>query len=171
MIIFTPIITFPENYLDYKGIKNIIKYNLSSYNSDVQSLGSLIPNPEFIPEDCITGDCSTAEFDMAYHASIFNNPNSFYQFMNLIIPVYMYPDLLVQILINKSPYRDIITESLIKLIQQRYGYNSFIINEIDDILYTDEPDFSISGLVALDNDIEQYRNMFPESVLIGDQYD
>ena len=51
----------------------------------------------------------------------------------------------------KNTY-DIMTESICKLIQQRYGYNYQLLNCKDDINYYDDSDFSIYGLSALDLD-------------------
>ena len=39
----------------------------------------------------------------------------------------------VVILISHDPYRDAITESIIKLIQIRYGYNCWEIEDADDL--------------------------------------
>ena len=45
-------------------------------------------------------------------------------------------------------------ESLIKMIQQRYGYNAAVINDINDLDYVNPEDFSFSiqGLHNLDED-------------------
>ena len=81
--------------------------------------------------------------------------------MSIIIPAYTSPDVMVQVMIRSSNYRDVITESLLKLIQQRYGYNACIVNEIDDFIYTIESDFSIPGLFTLDQDLARWRSMVP----------
>lgn len=162
MIIFTPIRTIPVEMLEQKGIRQVVTYNLSSYFSDVATLNMLIPSIAYMPEETIDGDISSfPAFDVAYGEYIMNNIDAFCQFMNIIIPAYTSPDTLVQILINSSEFRDAITESLIKLIQQRYGYNIYIVNDIEDFLYTEESDFSIPGLFALDQDLIRWRSMFP----------
>ena len=81
--------------------------------------------------------------------------------MNIIVPAFVSPETLVHIMIKNSDYRDVITESLVKLIQQRYGYNVCIVNEIEDFIYTEESDFSIPGLYAYDNDFIRWRSMIP----------
>ena len=65
----------------------------------------------------------------------------------------------VIILISHDEFRDAIVESLVKMIQLRYGYNSWILNTIDDLEYIKESDFTPEGLLVLDNDIITYQSM------------
>ena len=162
MIIFTPIKTIPVEMLEQKGIRQVVQYNLSSYFSDVPNLSMLIPSIAHIPEEAMNGDVSDIPaFDIAYGNYIMSNNDAFMQFMNIIIPAYLSPETLVQVLTNSSEFRDAITESLVKLIQQRYGYNIYIINDIEDFLYTEESDFSVPGLFTIDQDIARWRTMMP----------
>ena len=163
MIIFTTIKNIPYELLEYKGIRQVVSYNLSSYYSDVPTMNALIPNIQHMSEELLQGDCVIPQFDIEFGNYIINTDEAFLQFMNIVIPAYMNPDMLVQILIGHSDFRDAITESLIKLIQQRYGYNSYIVNDIEDFLCADESDFSIPGLFAIDEDINKWR------VLVGPQ--
>lgn len=157
MIIFTILNQIPEEYLEYKGIKQTIVYNLTSYFTNGSNLNLLIPSIESVSEDVLRGDCSVPTFDISYHNYILNNDGAFIQFMNIMVPVFNSPDVLVQIMIMRSQFSDAIVESLIKLIQQRYGYNSYLINDIDDFLYTEESDLSIPGLFMMDKDLERWR--------------
>lgn len=158
MIIFTPLENIPEEYLIYKGIKQVYKFNLSSYYN-AQNLQCLVPNPEYIREDVLLGDATDPVFDIEYHNYILNNNEAFCQFMSIIIPVYTNPDCLVHIMIKQSNYRDVITESLCKFIQQRYGYNPCIVNSLDDFVYATESDFSIPGLFIIDGDIAKWHSI------------
>lgn len=170
MIIFTPLKDFPIELLEYKKIGQVVQLNLSSYYSDIQNLDMLIPSPEYISEDVLSGDCSDATFDMEYHKFILDNNNAFCQLMSIMVPEFtLPPGTLVQVLIQNSNYRDIITESLMKLIQQRYGHNSYYVNVAEDLLYIEESDFSIPGLFALENDLARWRSMMP--VDNGDLYE
>lgn len=173
MIIFSTIKDIPSELLEYKRIRQVIYYNLSSYynSADIPMLNCLIPSVEFIPEEQLLGDCTSPEFDINYHNYIINNNDAFKQFMNLIIPVQQSPDVLVVVLIRHTPYSDAILESLLKLIQQRYGYNCYIINELEDLLYVEEPSFNIPGLFAYDNDIMRYQSICPEIMNCGDYDD
>ena len=98
MIVFTPIRNIPVEMLEYKGIRQVVTYNLSSYYSDIPTLNFLLPSIENMPEDVLNGDCETPEFDMSYSNAILSNNESFIQFMNIMIPAYTSPDVLVQIL-------------------------------------------------------------------------
>lgn len=161
MIIFTPLQFIPLEYLEYKRIRQVIKYNLSSYYNDAPTLDGLVPSPESIPENVLTGDCTTPEFDIAYHNMILMNDRSFNQFMSIIIPAYTSPETLVHIMIKPSVMRDIMTESLAKLIQQRYGYNVSLVYELEDFIYSEESEFSIPGLFTVDQDIMRWQMMNP----------
>ena len=161
MIIFSTVRDIPFELLEYKGIRQVVSYNLSSYFNNAPTLNLLVPSPNFISEDILSGDCSIPAFDISYHNYILENDDVFLQFMNIIVPAFMHPDVLVQIMIMRSPFSDAITESLLKLIQQRYGYNVYIINEIEDFIYTEESDFSIPGLFTIDQDMSRWRSLVP----------
>ena len=52
-------------------------------------------------------------------------------------------------------------ESLIKLIQQRYGYNSWIVDSIEDIDSCKESTYTPEGLLTIEEDIKKYKSIFP----------
>ena len=118
MRIFTKVRQIPNEYLGYRGIKNVVTFNLSSYDNS-QTLNFLDPSPEFIPESILCGDVNSMEFDMAYHGYIINNDNAFMQLMQIIILLNMYTDTLVKKLIGDGQYRLAITESVAKIIKIR----------------------------------------------------
>lgn len=157
MIIFTPIKDIPAEYLIEKGISDIVRLNLTSYYADIPNLSMLIPSINYIPENVLSGDCADPTFDIAYHGYILSNDNAFIELMSIMVPEYINPGTLVQILISVSDYRDIIAESLMKLIQQRYGHNCYYVKDLEDFLYIEEQDYNIPGLFALDKDIERWR--------------
>lgn len=171
MIIFSPIRDIPVDILQYKGVRQVVKYNLSHYYAEMPTLNLLVPSSQFIPEDILNGDCSNTDFDREYHNFIFNNDIAFAQFMSIIIPVFMNPDTLVHITIIFNEYSNAFVESLIKLIQQRYGYNSYFINDIDDFIYTSDSEFSIPGLFMLDQDLARWRLMNNESIRGEEEYE
>ena len=164
MIVFTPLQNFPIEYLQYKGIRQVIKYNLSSYYNDAPTLNALVPSPQYIPQDVLLGDTTDPIFDIEYHKYIFDSQQAFMEFMLIMVPAFTSPDTLIHIMIKQSNFRDVIMESLIKLIQQRYGYNVCIVNEADDFLYAEESDFSIPGLFALDQDLVRWRSIQDDPV-------
>lgn len=151
MVVFTPILNIPEHLLISKGIRNVVKYNMSSLHAGLPTLFNLVPTfAEMANTPLYEFDNPT--FDMAYHKFILDNDASFNEFMSIMIPANLNPDCLVQVLIKQSDFRDTITESLLKLIQQRYGYNCYIINEVEDFVYAEESDFSIPGLFLFEQD-------------------
>lgn len=94
------------------------------------------------------------EFDISYANYIFSNDYVFMEFMKIIYPLYLGNNVFLLVSRNENTH-DIITESLCKLIQQRYGYNYQILNNKDDINYYDDSDFSITGIQTLDQDRER----------------
>lgn len=94
------------------------------------------------------------EFDIAYSNYIFSNDSVFIEFMKIIYPLYIGQDVFLLVSRNENTY-DLITESLCKLIQQRYGYNYQLLNNKEDINYYDDSNFSIYGLQTLDLDKER----------------
>lgn len=126
----------------------------------VLNLSSLVegfPRVHLVPSVTATYD-DDKQFDIAYANYIFSNDQLFMEFMKIIYPLYMGQD--VFLLVSRSENtHDIITESLCKLIQQRYGYNYQLINDSSDIDYYDESNFSLYGLQALDMDKERMTNL------------
>lgn len=165
MIVF---MSNPEyaNLLRYKfpGRDPVI-LNLSSLYSGYVNITHLIakispinntnlPMPEFV---------NSVEFDMQYASAILNNPKLFGSLINIMLRAY--EGYLVCILVQRDPYRDAVMESLIKLIQQRYSYNCWIIEEPDDIEILTEQMLFPNGLLTLDNDIKQYNQMYSKGVV------
>lgn len=171
MIIFTPILDIPQDMLLYKGIDQVIKYNLTSYYAGIPMLNHLIPSVEYIPEDVINGDRTDASFDVAFHGYIMQNDNAFKQLMDIMAVEFNSVNVLIQILIEVSDYRNAIAESLAKLIQQRYGHNIFYVMTLEDFMYTEvNQDFSVPGLFMMDQDLGRWMMMHPEE-LSGEAYE
>ena len=77
--------------------------------------------------------------------------------MKIIYNLYLHNH--VYILVYQSDTFDIVTESLMKLIQQRYGYHCQWLNEPSDFNYYDDSDFSFNGIYNLDIDRERYETI------------
>ena len=157
MIIFTPFHQTKEILMSVRPDSyNFYEFNLSNPINYGVSLSALIPNPEFIPQEVITGSLDTPEFDIMYGNFILGDREQFFTFMNVVLPLYNDPCACVIIYIQESPIRDTILECLIKLIQQRYGYYSFIINELYDIGFIDDSaSFSPRGILNIQNDSDR----------------
>lgn len=126
----------------------------------ILNLSSLVegfPRVHLVPSVTATYD-NDKQFDIDYANYIFSNDSVFMEFMKIIYPLYMGQD--VFLLVSRSENtHDIITESLCKLIQQRYGYNYQLLNNASDIDYYDDSDFSFYGLRTLDIDKERMTNL------------
>jgi hypothetical protein len=139
--------------------------NLSSYYSGYINITHLItkiapinnsgvPMPEFV---------NSYDFDMQYASSILSNSELFGSLINIMLRAY--EGYLVCILVQRDPYRDAVMESLIKLIQQRYGYNCWIVEDVDDIEVMTEQMLLPNGLLTLDGDIKQFNQMQTKGIV------
>ena len=98
--------------------------------------------------------------DMAYSNYIFNNDAAFLDLIGLIEQMYVFNKDVYILVHHDNPYREELTEALIKIIQERYGYNCYIANEPDDINYISGNDsFSPYMINILDSDLERYKQI------------
>ena len=103
-------------------------------------------------------------FDIEYYQYIFSNQQPFIELMKIIMPLYEGNDVFLLVSRGVDSF-DKFTESLIKIIEARYGYTGvMILNDPSD--YPDTFDrakimdeFSIPGLNCLDQDKEKYTFM------------
>lgn len=126
----------------------------------VLNLSSLIegfPRVHLVPSITPTYN-DDKQFDIAYANYIFSDDSNFMEFMKIIYPLYTGQDVFLLVSRNENTH-DIITESLCKLIQQRYGYNYQLLNHLSDIDYYDDSNFSLYGLQVLDMDKERMTNL------------
>lgn len=159
MIIFTD---NPQYVSIIQGRFNrpVVIYNLSSLYSGfidatdlLTNLSSInytgMPMPLFV---------ESVEFDIQYMASIMNNPNLFGKLMMILSN--SYEGHIVVLLVQRDPYRDSVMESLIKLIQQRYGYNCWIVEDPEDISCIKEDEYNPYGLLTLNEDLRKYDSSY-----------
>lgn len=160
MIIFTSL-DIPTELLEEKRRSQVIKYNLTSYIAGIPTLDMLLPRYQMMDQSIIgyNNEEDDINFDYNYCNFVTINDSAFIQLMSIMIPVYDNPDVLVEIMISESLNRDEAAELLAKLIQQRYGYNSYMVKSLEDFLYVDESTFSIPGLFTMDKDIERYISL------------
>lgn len=112
------------------------------------------------------GAISEYDFDMRYAGWILSDENRFLSFMNIIMNIYTGNN--VYIIVDEGPNTELITESLLKLIQQRYGINATYISCIEDFLNSDPAEFSELGRVNLNLDKERYtqimQKLYPTAI-------
>jgi len=141
--------------LMYGNSKNIPEdctvYNLTSLIEYYPRLNLLVPSG--------IGYYDGYEFDVAYMNYIFSNNAVFAQFFQIILQLYIGND--VYIITDDEIWSENLAESLLKIIQQRYGYNGIRINCYEDYaaLATSsntgkfDPSY---GLANLDSDKERF---------------
>lgn len=127
-------------------------YNFTSMREGYQRLASLIP-PNSL------GYYVDLQFDQLYAQYILNNDCVFKEFFDLIYCLYIGND--VYLIISNDNWSENLIESLLKLIQCRYGYNGVKITcEADYYFYLnqkEQPEFDPGfGLWNLDQDKERY---------------
>lgn len=132
--------------------KDCIIFNLTSLVEGFPRLVYLIP-PNTL------GKLSGRDFDLAYASYVFENDLPFRDFFAIIYNLYIGND--VFIVVSDSDWSENLIESLLKLIQQRYGYNANRIDSYEDYLYfctcKSNSDFNpYFGIMNLDMDKERY---------------
>lgn len=136
--------------------KNISIFNLSSFYSgfiDITDLCTMVPfsnNTAMIPMEFV----QSVEFDRQYSYYITNNAALFTKLLMVISN--SYEGNISIVLVQHDVYRDAIMESIIKLTQQRYGYMSWVINDIDDISVLREIPPTPFGLEVLHADLKTF---------------
>jgi hypothetical protein len=168
MLVFTPNIIFVNN-ANKTGTRI---YNISSSLEGYDRLISLTP-PRFYDQFNHPIDFRDQElFGQYYTAYVLSNKEPFMALMDIVYNLYEGYDVLL--LIGRDEFRDILTETISKIIQQRYGYISNIISDLCDLEGLQEGQFSIQGLYTLDQDKEIYINNVSRDIYQGgslDDYD
>lgn len=138
--------------------QNTIVYNLTSLNESLPRLRLLVPPGN-------VGYLDSRDFDIAYMNYIFNNNNVFIEFFQIIYNLYMGNDVYITI-IDGIDWSENLIESLLKLIQQRYGYNAYRIEYYADYqeAIKHHSDFDPGyGLMNLDMDKQRYTMLLAPS--------
>lgn len=138
--------------LFYGNAKNIQDQcevlNFTSYIEGYRRLYIIPPNS--------LGASSEYNFDVLYMQYIMSNDLIFCEFFTIIYSLYTGKDVYL-IVSDEEDWAETLNESLLKLIQQRYGYNAIRVNSIDDIIFSDPGEFDSSyGIYNLDEDLERY---------------
>lgn len=100
------------------------------------------------------------KFDQYYNTHIFCNDNVFLSFFtNIMMPLYMGTNVYMMVDNREGSIFQMVTMSLIKIIQCRYGYIGAIINSIDDLDYVEEGLFTPDGIQRFDFDKNRWTVM------------
>ena len=142
----------PSRCLQYIDTSSFKVLNLTGMIEGFDSIQALIP-PQTL------GKFSTYEFDVNYYNYIMENDGVFILFFRIIQFLYSGKD--VYIISDEQEWCESLIESLLKIIQQRYGYNAYPVSSDEDVLYAlqrDESYFNSSyGLANLDVDKTRYQ--------------
>lgn len=126
-------------------------YNISGMKEGFEKLQILIPPNEI-------GTTYGREFDIAYMNYIMMNDAVFVEFFRIIQN--LYTGINVYLVFGENDWSENLCQSILKIIQQRYGYNGYFINSFEDYLFVamnDSSDFDKTyGLYNLDQDKNRY---------------
>ena len=99
---------------------------------------------------------SSMEFDTQYVNLLLSDSNYFMQFMYIMNYLKNGCDV-VLLIYNEDTVFNAITETLVKFIQQRYGYNYQFLNDVEDFNQWDQSSFTAPGIIQFDQDYLRYE--------------
>lgn len=102
-------------------------------------------------------------FDQEYISLILSYNNYFMEFMKILIPLQRGMDVILLVYKDETVF-DSIVECIVKLIQQRYGYQYNIIDSVTeyDTLNTETSTFTTPGIIQLDQDLNRYYSILAQ---------
>lgn len=136
-------------------------------NCRVVNFSSLVegfPDAKLLPPNNL-GAVNEYDFDVKYMHYIMDININFINFMNIIMELY-YNNNDIYLIISEDDWSSILIDSLLKLIQQRYGINGILINSYEDYIYEKVYNTSISefdsgyGIPNLMIDKERYIYLY-----------
>lgn len=145
---------------------NTVIYNISSYNENLNRLNLLPPMDKRLFID------NGKDFDMFYAQWILGNDMIFFDFFKIIYDLYLGKD--VYLTVDSADWSENVIESLLKLIQQRYGYNGTLIDSFEGYIYASNnitSGFDPNLIMNLDMDKDRFSillvRMNPNNLKIG----
>lgn len=100
------------------------------------------------------------QFDIEYANYLVNNDNAFFDMMKIMYNIYQGYDIFC-IADLKDEYTELLIESILKFIQQRYGFNGQMIGDVEDFDLTEDSTFTVHGIYNFDMDKERMVMMCP----------
>ena len=132
--------------------------NINSYDATYPTLQGITPQYGVLSDYAILNDTEPV-FEQEYFNYLMNGPG-FIPFMTIALNEYREGNILWLYQIERTPYKDSIIESIMKLLFQRYGIVSNIVSDIEDIRYMNhDMSLSVMGLAAIDSDIIKLISM------------
>ena len=149
------------------GYGGIIKDIIEMNNTKIYNFSSLregFPRLNLMPPHNL-GANTEYEFDVKYMNYIFSNDIVFMNFMTIIMD--LYNGFSVYLLISEDDWSQLLIDSLMKLIQQRYGINGVMVNSLEDFQFAKDDTFEDYGIYNLDQDKERYSYIDQQFKMIG----
>jgi hypothetical protein len=140
-------------------------FSILDYGYRLDKLAPLNEFLEYLKED-ETGDTNSIQFDQKYAQYILGNDEAFIAFMSIMSKVIDEEDTIVISNYN-SPALMPIIDSLLKLIQQRYGINAFIVNTVDDLesIHLKYNEFgSYQQQLLYSSDVERFAKLTKQNI-------
>lgn len=140
-------------------------FSILDYGYRLDNLAPLNDFLEYLKED-ETGDTNSIQFDQKYAQYILGNDEAFIAFMSIMSKVIDEEDTIVISNYN-SPALMPIIDSLLKLIQQRYGINAFIVNTVDDLesIHLKYNEFgSYQQQLLYSSDVERFAKLTKQNI-------
>lgn len=145
------IIGSPNAIIPVANMYPFIVYNVSS-----NLVNPSIKNLSFMQMQGL--DYKRKDIDDQFYNIVLNNDIYFCDLMNIVIPLKSGSNVALLVYREEELF-DPFSETIGKLIQQRYGYNYQLLNEADDFNPYDDSSFNINGVFYLDQDINRYINI------------
>ena len=144
-------------------LKDILEFpNTKIYN--FSSLREGFPRLNLMPPYSL-GANSEYDFDVKYMNYILQNDLIFMNFMTIILEIYNGNN--VYLLVSEDDWSMMLIDSLMKLIQQRYGINGILVNTLEDYVYARDESFTDYGVINLDQDKERYAYLDQKYKMMG----
>lgn len=157
MIVFTTIdpVLFAQYAQQHPDIfKGVEIRNICSYDARFPMIYGLIPDITVLSENALLNDGSL-EFETEY-ANYLLGPG-FISFMNIAYSNYLNADILYVYQFEDNSWFDSVIESISHLLSQRFGMESSIIKDPEDIPYMNmDRSLSVLGLANIDQDYTRY---------------
>ena len=130
--------------------------------ADIPLLPGIYPPFEYISREALI-NYSELQFDYEY--SNYLNNVGFLPFMYVVCMEYYHGNDLNVYFTNRSDYRDSVIECFQKILFGRYGINSALVSDVEDLSVINfDPSLSVNGLMCIGADIDRAISLDPKMI-------
>lgn len=127
---------------------------------NLSSLSEQYPRVLLMPPNNL-GATDSFSFDFQYMRYVTETDNVFIELMKVMIPLYQNTADVYLVIEDRDAWSLEVVDSLMKLIQQRYGINGVFIETKEDYLEAVDDYFDpYNGIHMMDMDIERYQSLY-----------